>query len=553
MAINDLASFLYDTGLGSISLFWMPIGIWTLLAALYQLFLKQQNTVPPQAHYQMSTALILALPLGALLAFLAPLSIPAPEVLQFTPAPNTPLPATPPIPMAASAPTITLSIFHGIGLLTLILVFVSLYKMGQLIAETIRFRRMTASLRGQALAEVSPKLEAIRKEWGIRNVEVFFSDADHVPMTFGWRKALIVIPRALQDNSDALHMTLVHELAHIRNADFIRQWVERIIAAFYFFHPLVQSLVNQIDQSREMNCDVEVLSQQDVSPKGYATLLLNFASPKPAPPALSLSMSDTHNNLKNRIAAMKAFPLLSQSSLQSRRRSLGVALTLLLVSALVVACEVNFKPDNSITIIETPAVERTLPEVTVTPDQPGEIGESEIFMIVEQMPELIGGLQSIQDQIEYPPIAQKAGIEGRVFIQFVVDEEGNVVDPVVVRGIGAGCDEEAIRAVQLAKFRPGRQRGQAVRVKMSLPITFRLQDQASEIEDEKYISTQIEALSKMLIETRSNLEKMESSMQSLAAEEKAKAALEVAATQKMILSLEMRLKDYQEQINKVQN
>lgn len=100
--------------------------------------------------------------------------------------------------------------------------------------------------------------------------------------------------------------------------------------------------------------------------------------------------------------------------------------------------------------------------------------EPEIFVIVEQSPELIGGLPGLQKKIKYPEIAKKAGVEGRVFLQFVVDEQGNVHDPVVTRGIGAGCDEEAIRAILEAKFKPGKQRGKAVKVKMSLPITFRL-------------------------------------------------------------------------------
>ncbi len=100
--------------------------------------------------------------------------------------------------------------------------------------------------------------------------------------------------------------------------------------------------------------------------------------------------------------------------------------------------------------------------------------EPEIFVIVEQMPELIGGLAAIQKQIRYPEIAKKAGVEGRVIVQFIVDEQGGVLDPQVVRGIGAGCDEEAVRAVQQAKFEPGKQRGKSVKVKMSLPITFKL-------------------------------------------------------------------------------
>ncbi|MFT5144421.1 MAG: protein TonB [Thalassolituus oleivorans] len=99
---------------------------------------------------------------------------------------------------------------------------------------------------------------------------------------------------------------------------------------------------------------------------------------------------------------------------------------------------------------------------------------AEVFVIVEEMPELIGGLASLQRGIHYPEIAKKAGVEGRVIVSFVVNKTGGVDDPVVVRGIGAGCDEEALGAVSRARFKPGKQRGQAVNVKMSLPITFRL-------------------------------------------------------------------------------
>ncbi len=90
------------------------------------------------------------------------------------------------------------------------------------------------------------------------------------------------------------------------------------------------------------------------------------------------------------------------------------------------------------------------------------------------MPELKGGLASVQNRIKYPEMALKAGIEGRVVVQFVIDEKGNVTNPVVVRGIGGGCDEEALKAVKEAKFEPGRQRGKPVMVRYSLPVTFKL-------------------------------------------------------------------------------
>lgn len=102
--------------------------------------------------------------------------------------------------------------------------------------------------------------------------------------------------------------------------------------------------------------------------------------------------------------------------------------------------------------------------------------EDEFFVVVEEMPELIGGLGELQRQIRYPEMARRAGIEGRVFIQFIVNERGEVENPIVMRGIGGGADEEALRVVSQARFTPGMQRGRPVRVQYSLPIYFRLQN-----------------------------------------------------------------------------
>jgi len=115
-----------------------------------------------------------------------------------------------------------------------------------------------------------------------------------------------------------------------------------------------------------------------------------------------------------------------------------------------------------------------IPPPPPTRKQVVEDEEPEIFIVVENEPILIGGLEGIQKNIKYPELARRAGIEGRVFIQFIVDEGGNVIDPVVIRGIGGGCDEAALEAVKKAKFTPGKQRGKPVKVQYSLPITFRL-------------------------------------------------------------------------------
>lgn len=102
--------------------------------------------------------------------------------------------------------------------------------------------------------------------------------------------------------------------------------------------------------------------------------------------------------------------------------------------------------------------------------------EPEVFVVVEQMPVLIGGLKKLQEEISYPQLAKEAGIQGRVIVEFIIDEEGNVTNPRVIRGIGGGCDEEALRVVSKAKFIPGKQRGRPVKIKYALPVVFVLRN-----------------------------------------------------------------------------
>ncbi|RPI66437.1 MAG: energy transducer TonB [Ignavibacteriales bacterium] len=101
--------------------------------------------------------------------------------------------------------------------------------------------------------------------------------------------------------------------------------------------------------------------------------------------------------------------------------------------------------------------------------------EPTYFVAVEEMPEPIGGIQAIQSKIVYPEMAKRAGVEGRVHILAFVDESGNVTKAEVLKGLGAGLDEAAINAVKQTKFKPGKQRGKAVKVQVAIPIIFRLQ------------------------------------------------------------------------------
>lgn len=105
-----------------------------------------------------------------------------------------------------------------------------------------------------------------------------------------------------------------------------------------------------------------------------------------------------------------------------------------------------------------------------------EVDTSEVYTVVDEMPEMIGGPQALYGKISYPRTAIRSGVEGRVFIQFVVDKEGNVRDPKVLRDIGGGCGDAAIEAVADVKFTPGRLNGEAVNVQYSMPVTFKLEN-----------------------------------------------------------------------------
>ena len=108
------------------------------------------------------------------------------------------------------------------------------------------------------------------------------------------------------------------------------------------------------------------------------------------------------------------------------------------------------------------------------PPPDGEGEDNGIFEVVEDMPEPVGGIQAIYENLSYPDVARRAGIEGRVSVQFTVDVNGNVSDAQVLRGIGGGADEEAVNAIMNTQWTPGRQRGRPVPVRFVYTVQFRL-------------------------------------------------------------------------------
>lgn len=131
-------------------------------------------------------------------------------------------------------------------------------------------------------------------------------------------------------------------------------------------------------------------------------------------------------------------------------------------------------------LIETKEVlaeEETRADEDISAPPPKEVVETTeeptYFVAVEEMPQPIGGLQGIQQMIEYPEIAKRAGIEGKVFVRAFVDETGAVTSAEIVKGIGGGCDEAAMDAILKTKFTPGKQRGKPIKVQVTIPIVFK--------------------------------------------------------------------------------
>ena len=127
--------------------------------------------------------------------------------------------------------------------------------------------------------------------------------------------------------------------------------------------------------------------------------------------------------------------------------------------------------ENEVEIEETETDEEEMIEI--------EEDDEEFFMVVENMPEFPGGdlglMKFIQKNVRYPAIAKEYNITGKVYVSFIVDKQGHVTNVKIVRGVDKNLDAEAVRVVSsLPKYKPGKQRGKAVRVMFTIPINFTL-------------------------------------------------------------------------------
>ncbi len=454
--MQTLLDALQHIGAASMEGLWLPMFMWTTAALVFVVAFRW-IVLSAHVQYGLSAALFWSLPLGLLVAAFTeialPIALPVPVPATL---PTAPLPTLPqPLP-APEVPLFTL--MHSLGLLVVLMIGWGTFRLLQLGFDVWKLRRIS-SLPSQEIPQVILTHVCLwSQQLGLyRKPRLIFSDQATVPFTFGWSRPVVVLPHELALDLDALRLVMLHELTHVRRRDFVWHLAEHVVSALLGWHPLVSHLQRRLVHDRELLCDAELMRHQALNRKNYAALLLRFAeTPRPVP-ALALSMGDTHHHLKKRLLAMNK----TTRMIAPRWAILTGASLLLLSITTFVACSDMVGPETNASARQA-IVEKAEPVA------------DDVFVVVEEMPTLVGGLKVLQEQIQYPEIAKKAGIEGRVILQFIVDEEGNVTDPQVVKGLGGGISEEALRVLQATKFTPGRQNGENVKVKLSIPFSFRL-------------------------------------------------------------------------------
>ena len=290
-----------------------------------------------------------------------------------------------------------------------------------------------------------------------RKASLILLDDDTAPYSFF--NQIVVGTRGLND--DELRCILAHESYHVsRNHtyDLLAAWLLCCGACFNPFAWLIMREIRAVHEFQADAASIGVCGREDylhllyrqATGTGYGHITNNFKS----------------INLKKRIVMMN-----------KTRTRFGAWKVLAALPVAVLLLMVGCKP----------ATEKAVDQEEIPFEYSGEdksapmdADTDQVFQVVEVNPEFPGGMEALikylSENIKYPEQAKKDKTQGKVYISFVVEKDGSVADAKVLRGIGGGCDEEALRVVNaMPKWTPGKQRNTPVRVQFNLPVVFKLQ------------------------------------------------------------------------------
>ena len=442
-------------GAYSWNVFWLPVLLWSVPAALVWL-VAGSDKLCPRHRLDLVMATLLALPFSFVAIHVPGAWFQHELVTTSASRSETPL-------LGAFLPRMDARAQEGTGVSGLwwfVVTFATGIAGLGLLAGAARLTRSarfaTNLLRGATIVTSGPLFQALEEAKSrislSRFVMIGLSKDVTSPVCIGSMRPAILLPDAHEPD---VQLVLLHELQHVKRLDMVRAWIGAVLAAAFFIHPVVHGLRSRLNELIEINCDLDVLSLGDVSRRSYANLLLRYAT-RHRDTDVALSLGTSPSELKNRIHAMK-----------SQSRSF-VSLPVGLLIGVVVLLSVS---------LLTREMQMPVPfSKTESQEELRSSGNSEPYDVAEVMPELLGGMDALLARIEYPAIARRAGVEGRVVVQVVVDAEGRPQDVRLLRGIGAGADEEAVRVITSSRFTPGQHGGEAVPVKTVITVPFRLSD-----------------------------------------------------------------------------
>lgn len=291
---------------------------------------------------------------------------------------------------------------------------------------------------------------------------------------FSFFRQIFVCPTG--HTPEELDEILVHEQTHARQVHSLDVLAAELACTLGWFNPFVWLWKREVRQNLEYLADQSVLAGGH-DRRTYQYHLLGLAYHKAA--------ATIYNNfnvlpLKKRIRMMN----------KQKSKSIGQLKYLLFIpvaALLAAACAGNSEPKTAIVMDKDGTREVVIDEQTV--EQMEEMaakqdkvakGNSEVYDMVEQAPQFPGGPQALMkwigENVRYPVAAQEAGVQGRVICQFVIQADGTVGETKILRGVSPELDAEALRIVKaMPAWTPGMQDGQAVNVRYTLPVTFRLQ------------------------------------------------------------------------------
>ena len=351
------------------------------------------------------------------------------------------------------------------------------------------------------LIQILLKINNKRVEQG-QGFKLVLQDNEAAPFSF---LNYVFVSRNLLNEAGYSRM-LAHELEHVRQGHSFDVIVLEMLTAFQWFNPFMWLLRRAIRENHEFLADQAVLNS-GASRGEYKQLLLNqFIGGQ-----LVIANNFNYSLIKNRIKMMSK---IKSSKLATTKTIIGILVAVALIIAF--ACEqkesvIEGKDQNVHSVMVTMSgdslkfdgnsadVEKLIAVMSknngtfTLKDSSGQKilikssvpvmksgSEEEIFFIVEEMPEFPGGEQALRqfigNSIDYPKVAQEKGIQGKVYVTFVVTKDGSVANATIARGVDPSLDKEALRVVNnLPKWKPGKQRGKEVNVSYTVPINFKLE------------------------------------------------------------------------------